>query len=227
MNPRNKIAILIFADDCDVEASKKNFSRRGGSKTNGQISAMLTSAAQKLAYQAGYPVFRIGSDQQHGANFGEKITNAFDTVFKKGYEKVIAIGNDCLGLSLSLLKRAADQLSINDFVYGRASDGGCFLIGLTKSTFDKKKLTALPWQTTSLYEAILEHSRPGKVSQLLPVLHDCDQEADVYKNSSSASLAAVILNIINWPIKQLVQKSNPYNAGCVITLLLLRAPPVL
>jgi glycosyltransferase A (GT-A) superfamily protein (DUF2064 family) len=170
----------------------------------------------------------IGSDQQHGADFGEKLANAFDNVFAKGYEKVIALGNDCLELSVALLKRATEQLKKNDCVYGQAADGGCYLIGETESAFDKGAFTALPWKTSCLYEALVLHSKPWvKVSQMLPVLHDLDTETDAYQNRSSVSLAAVVLNLINSSAKQLIGRFDAYHLGYFITLFQLRAPPVL
>ena len=96
MKSTHKIAILIFADNPHIEASKKRFAFHAGKKTNQQISATLNAAISSLTQSSGLPVYVVGSNLQHGANFGEKLANAFDFVFQKGYEKVISVGNDCL-----------------------------------------------------------------------------------------------------------------------------------
>ena len=47
---------------------------------------------------------------QQGSDLGERMTKAFDYLFKKKYSKVIIIGSDCFELSESILSQAFDAL---------------------------------------------------------------------------------------------------------------------
>lgn len=225
MKFNNKIAFLIFADDPYIEASKKRFAYSAGKKTNLQVSATLNASITRLTQLSGLPAIVIGSDLQHGANFGEKLANAFDFVFQKGYEKVIAVGNDCLELSVSLLKRAALKIGENEFVYGPSSDGGCYLIGLTRTSFRKDSFAILPWQTQYLYDALLRYSNSER-SCSMPVLHDLDKEADAFQSNPSFSLVRVIICLIRSYLKPAIKNFFLYNFGFLENLFQLRAPPV-
>ncbi|MFZ9047021.1 MAG: TIGR04282 family arsenosugar biosynthesis glycosyltransferase, partial [Cyclobacteriaceae bacterium] len=67
---------------------------------------------------------------QTGNTLGERIKNAFDHAFEKGYSRVTIIGSDCYDLKKKHLEEAFDQLEINDVVVGPAKDGGFYLLGL-------------------------------------------------------------------------------------------------
>ena len=222
-----KTAYLIFADDPHIEAQKKIFSYAHSNPINHQVSTTLTAEICRLTRQLNYPVILVGSDKQTGASFGEKLANAFDYVFAKGYDKVIAVGNDCIGLSTGILRKAADKLSINDCVYGPSADGGCYLIGLTKKSFDKKEFETLPWQSPELYKSLLTHKLSNTtIYTCLPFLRDLDTEQDVYANNALNAVARAIFNLIQ-RFKQLTCAdccSEIFN--CCLTLFLLRAPPL-
>lgn len=67
---------------------------------------------------------------QEGNELGERMNNAFQVGFDKGYSRVIIIGSDCYDLKKKHLVEAFDQLEINDIVVGPAKDGGYYLLGL-------------------------------------------------------------------------------------------------
>jgi len=67
---------------------------------------------------------------QQGASLGEKMKNAFQQAFDKGYSRVTIIGSDCYDLKKKHLDEAFDQLEINDLVVGPAVDGGYYLLGM-------------------------------------------------------------------------------------------------
>jgi glycosyltransferase A (GT-A) superfamily protein (DUF2064 family) len=225
LKSNNKIAFLIFADDPHIEASKKRFAYHAGQKTNRQVSAALNAAISRAAQLSGLPVIRIGSNLQRGANFGEKLANAFDLVFQKGYEKVIAVGNDCPELSVSILKHAVLILDQNEFVLGPAKDGGCYLIGITRSSFKKDSFAILPWQTPHLYNALVLHSN-SELSSALPALRDLDTEADIFRSNPSLSLVRVIIFMIRSCLKMTLIKPFLYNFEIFKNLFQLRAPPI-
>jgi len=67
---------------------------------------------------------------QQGNTLGERMKNAFQLAFDKGYSRVTIIGSDCYDLKKKHLDEAFDQLEINDIVVGPAKDGGYYLLGL-------------------------------------------------------------------------------------------------
>ena len=58
--------------------------------------------------------------------------DAFSKGFCSKAEKVLIIGTDCPTLSPDLLREAFVKLNKHDLVVGPATDGGYYLIGLSK-----------------------------------------------------------------------------------------------
>ncbi|QKF64750.1 TIGR04282 family arsenosugar biosynthesis glycosyltransferase [Campylobacter corcagiensis] len=67
---------------------------------------------------------------QNGENIGQKMSSAFDEIFKKGYKKVLLIGSDLADLKPEILNNAFEILDFKDVVFSSSSDGGYSLIGL-------------------------------------------------------------------------------------------------
>jgi rSAM/selenodomain-associated transferase 1 len=66
---------------------------------------------------------------QVGNTLREHIKNAADDAFVK-HDKVVLIPSDCFDLSADDLERSFEELDKVDVVFGPASDGGIYLIGL-------------------------------------------------------------------------------------------------
>ncbi len=115
--------------------------------------------------------------QQYGANLGERMKNAFESVFSEGYTKVAIIGSDCLELSPEILNNAFEKLEKNDFVIGPADDGGYYLIGMNHfmpSVFDN-----IQWSEAKVFDDTVEKiNRLNKKYSCLPTLSDTDTEID-------------------------------------------------
>ena len=115
---------------------------------------------------------------QQGSDLGERMTKAFDYLFKKKYSKVIIIGSDCFELSESILSQAFDALSNHDVVIGPAEDGGYYLLGMHQfipQLFDNKK-----WSSNSVYaDTVSQLKEANKSIYELPLLNDVDKETDI------------------------------------------------
>lgn len=115
---------------------------------------------------------------QHGEDLGEKMKKAFEESFDSGYESVCIIGTDCLELTEEILIRAFEILNHEDAVLGPAADGGYYLLGMNRfilEVFDNKK-----WSTDSVCnDTIEDFKRLAYRYQLLPTLHDIDNENDL------------------------------------------------
>ena len=113
---------------------------------------------------------------QNGTDLGQRLINAFDDGFKKGYEKIIVIGSDMFDLSQSDLENAFSKLDENDFVVGPAEDGGYYLLGMTKpntSVFMYKD-----WGTETVLETTLNDLKDENYV-LLPSKNDIDHYEDI------------------------------------------------
>jgi rSAM/selenodomain-associated transferase 1 len=103
---------------------------------------------------------------QTDGNLGTKMQNAFEEVFEKGYERVVLIGSDTPHLTNAILNQSFEKLENNDIVLGPSEDGGYYLIGFNKQTFNKDIFEDIAW------------SSPKVLKQTLQKLH----EKDVYLN---------------------------------------------
>lgn len=117
---------------------------------------------------------------QQGSTFGEKLANAIDSVFQKGFQKIIVIGNDCLTLTSHQINKAASGLIDNDAVIAPTCKGGVYLLGITKSLFDKQGFINVRWQTSSTCQDLLTLMAGQQVFRL-PIQDDVNSYVDLRK----------------------------------------------
>ena len=113
---------------------------------------------------------------QKGADLGERMEHAFQTVFDKGYRSVIIIGSDCMELTQVIINAGFAAIHHTDVYVGPSADGGYYLLGLTgmySCLFEN-----MPWSTDAvLAETIDRCNAAGLRFTQGPVLHDIDDEA--------------------------------------------------
>ncbi len=115
---------------------------------------------------------------QEGNDLGERMKNAFETVFEKGYKKAIIIGTDCPAITESILKEAFEKLNHFDIVIGPATDGGYYLLGMTKE--HSFLFMNMKWSTDEVLSQTIEHCNENQLSYfLLSELPDIDEEKDL------------------------------------------------
>ncbi len=114
---------------------------------------------------------------QKEADLGEKMSDAFKTLFSKNHSKVIIIGSDCIELTEAIIQQAFHQLNTNDVVIGPANDGGYYLLGMNKlhaELFENKQ-----WSTEDVYKATIQDLKESVSNYYeLPILIDIDTEED-------------------------------------------------
>lgn len=69
---------------------------------------------------------------QVGKDLNEKMEKAIFEILDLGYDKVILIGSDIVGLTGKYFDQAFELLDEKDLVFGPVSDGGYCLIGMKK-----------------------------------------------------------------------------------------------
>jgi len=164
-------AILLFSRRAAAEAQHKPLAQRQPQ----QVSAALIEHSQRIAQQSGLPLIWVDDTQQQGEGFGPRFVHALAQVFARGYQRVIAIGNDCPDLRAQDLTQAAAQLDRHGLVIGPAHDGGAYLIGLDRAAFQPEALADLAWESADLARDLHTYARAqGHACHWLPAKADLD-----------------------------------------------------
>jgi len=108
-----KIAILIFANSAEYEAKQKPF------QSSEVLFDVLNAQILKVVKNTGLPYFLSSEKNQIGATFGERFTNAIESIYNRGFEAVVTIGNDTPHLQTKHILTAVHQLKQNDIVLGK------------------------------------------------------------------------------------------------------------
>ncbi|MGB5820459.1 MAG: DUF2064 domain-containing protein [Saonia sp.] len=166
-------AILVFANSSREELKYKPFAK------NGVLFDELTQHTLQTVEKTKLPYFHFTEQQQIGTTFGERFTHAIQTIFDKGYDNVITLGNDTPQLKTSHILEAHGHISAGKPVLGPSVDGGFYLMALKKSCFDAFRFKGLSWQTNTLYSEIsLLLENAGFDIFSLSVLRDLDTIRD-------------------------------------------------
>lgn len=113
---------------------------------------------------------------QNGNDLGEKMHNAFEDAFLKGYKKVIIIGSDLFHLQSKHIEEASRQLNNNAVVIGPAQDGGYYLLGM--KTLHSQIFRNKNWGTATVLQDTLQDLKQINV-HLLEELNDIDIYDDI------------------------------------------------
>ena len=166
-------AILVFARSAAKEQHFKQFPH------SKELFAALNADILRKVKATQLPYFLYDEHLQLGSTFGTRITTAIQTVFAKGYENVIVLGNDSPQLTVATILQSQENLHQGKTVIGPAADGGIYLLGIHRSKFDALEFQGLPWQKSSLFEKLaISFMRKGILHQL-PKLHDLDAFEDI------------------------------------------------
>ena len=87
---------------------------------------------------------------QSGNSLGERMSNAFNEVFKKDYYQVMIIGSDVPDISSQIIMESFNYLESSDIVISPSDDGGYSLLGMKKPynfLFDD-----IEWSTDNVFK---------------------------------------------------------------------------
>ncbi len=124
----------------------------------------------------------LGDDQcyiqQSGGDLGERLSNAFRTVFNSGAGRAVVVGTDCPDVTQDIVTRALQHLREKDVVIGPAEDGGYYLLGFSNhapGTFD-----SIDWSTGRVFQQTIEKIKQQGLSFVtLEPLKDLDRPEDL------------------------------------------------
>jgi len=112
---------------------------------------------------------------QHGKDLGERMMNAFKTVFAAGIGRAVLIGSDIPDISSLIIKQAVESLDNNSLVIGPAKDGGYYLIGMKK--LHEFLFNEISWGTENVFTSTIEKIKLNNLSVCLTEeLFDIDTE---------------------------------------------------
>ena len=115
---------------------------------------------------------------QLGNDLGERMLNAFKSIFQKGYTQAVIIGCDCAELSERIINNAFEGLNDYDMVIGPAADGGYYLLGMKK--LHESLFKNIEWGTSDVLAETIKRCVENQLSYyLLQTLHDVDEESDL------------------------------------------------
>ena len=115
---------------------------------------------------------------QCDGDLGQRMAGAFEDSFREGSPAIVIIGSDCPTLTPEVLAEAFIALKTKSVVFGPATDGGYYLIGLTQLV--PELFQNIAWGTESVLAQSLQIlERTGiRPAQLQP-LDDLDRPEDV------------------------------------------------
>ncbi len=115
---------------------------------------------------------------QVGDDLGARMNQVCESMFARGYSRVVMIGTDVPTVPLNHFAQAQDQLEHHDLVLGPALDGGYYLIGLKRKT--PELFTGIPWSTNQVLKLTQDKAATmGLKTALLELWRDVDTIADL------------------------------------------------
>ncbi len=186
-----KTAILVFANSSSLDEARKNIPN--SSKLFDALNDDILEKVKKTTL----PYFHYNETLQIGSDFGTRFTAAIQSIFAKGFDSIITVGNDTPNLTSDILIKTYKEVQEGKTVVGPSNDGGVYLLGFHKNRFDAINFKALPWQQQNLFEQIARvFLRRGMLHQL-PRLTDIDSISDIkIVLNSGQKLSAALLFIL-------------------------------
>jgi hypothetical protein len=186
-------AVLLFAQSGAVASTLKPIACCA--KKNVLLWTKMNDHTIKVIQKSKLPYFIIDENDQIGVTFGERLTHSIQSIFDKGFEKVIVIGNDCIELKAHHLLRAKQDLKGNDLVIGSNYSGGAYLIGVAKSKFKPALFRSIPWQTKSVFTALQMLYKHESIAYL-SFLNDCNNTFDFKRATQRLSFSDTLKKIL-------------------------------
>jgi rSAM/selenodomain-associated transferase 1 len=114
---------------------------------------------------------------QSGGDLGARMTGVIVDAISAGAERVVVIGTDCPDVNADVVEGAFDRLAGADLVLGPATDGGYYLIGMSR--LHPALFEEVPWSSPDTLRITLELARAAGLSiALLEERRDIDTAAD-------------------------------------------------
>jgi len=203
----------------------------GGFKKSKSVHSVLDKKCKLTLANQPLDVFHISGALQKGNTFGQRISNAISDCFKKGYDKLIVIGNDCLTLTESDISRTDELLRESEIVLGKDRRGGAYLIGITRAAFFKEQFENLSWQSSSLVLDLVRYSENLNLrsTSLKEIYRDLNTQADLFSLITELKSSALVTDLLDIWISYVSPFSARFYSAVIVaqskSCFGLRAPP--
>ncbi len=137
---------------------------------------------------------------QEGHHLGQRMAQAFQSLFRQGHEAVLLIGSDLANITVKDLEDAFMLLEHRKTVLGPAEDGGFYAVGLRRPC--PEAFSSPQWGTPDVFQRTLNIlQRQGLTPALLPIRHDVDRMEDLprvlHNHVLTHSVSAVVPTVID------------------------------
>ena len=127
---------------------------------------------------------------QRGNDLGLIMRDSFEQAFDLGFSRVILLGSDIPHLPGDYVEKAINKFEGNDLVIGPALDGGYYLLGINKKSFNYKIFKEIPWSTSKVFALTLRVIADNNLTRfILPCLRDIDTLDDFNAIRNDLSMA--------------------------------------
>ena len=143
----------------------------------GPVELCVTPEINQAAWQGIHLPTDIEIFAQGEGDLGARLARASERALENA-EPVLLIGTDCVEMSSTLLRAAAQALREHDAIIHCTEDGGYALLGLRK--YSPFLFSGMPWSTDAVASTTL--ARIGKLGWSVHVglmLHDVDEPQDL------------------------------------------------
>ncbi len=223
---KNATAILIFTQEVSKDISRKNLTPNKNTGVNHLIFNQLNNFVGRTAASSNLSVFysnQLIGDSKSG--FGKQLSAAIQAVFRKGFEKVICVGNDCPALSKIQILDAAEKLELANTVVGPDQRGGVYLLGVSKKGFNAEAFENIAWQSGMMLGSYLKQFANQNIS-FLETLADIHTFEELQAYTSSRYFIRYLLQFIEKPLSKNTFRLPYLFDNQLIRLSSLRAPPI-
>jgi len=193
---KDKDALIVFVKNPLLGKVKTRLAQKIGLKNALRIYQKLLNHTLKIILPLTQDVIIYYSDEviiddmwagrqflkekQTGIDLGDKMSNAFNHCFSKGYKKICIIGSDNLEITTEIIEQAFHVLNETDIVIGPAADGGYYLAGMKAQYSEIFKNKS--WSTSRVLEETINDLKDQTLSySLLKTLSDIDTYKDLKK----------------------------------------------
>ncbi|WP_405247613.1 DUF2064 domain-containing protein [Cellulophaga sp. Asnod2-G02] len=232
MTPNNnKTVLFVFSLSATIEAERKPLFGAHKKSTSKEFFKLLNIKTRQVAQNSGVDVVWIDETQQQGNSFNERYANAYQSLFDQGYENVISIGNDTPNLTTQHITNAIKRLSQQQLVYGPSKDGGVYLLGYSKNTFDKAVFKKFSWLTSKVSKEIKDFAIQNNLSfSVLETLEDIDSKKNAlefaYTHLNSSISTYILFHLATVKTKY-DNNTKALKTNILLHNFLLRGPPSL
>lgn len=189
-----KKGLIIFIRNPVVGKVKTRIAQTMGDDNAMEVYRLLLEHTRSITVEVSCDKFLFYSDRinhsdeweneiydkrlQQAGDLGQRMAAAFSELFTEGYQQVLIIGSDCIELTAAGIQEAFELLNQHSAVIGPATDGGYYLLGITR--FFPQPFLGKKWGTGTVLQDTLDDFRLAGVNiGRLPVLNDVDEEKDI------------------------------------------------